>query len=140
MAIDVDPDRLPELGVCGADRALAGDWEHYTAANAQPRPRTLILGNPPYRAAESHIRAALSWMARGDVLAFLLRLNFLGSLGRVPLWRETPLAAVVPVVPRPSFTGGGSDATEYAVFVWEAGYAGRCSLAKPLVWRPERVD
>jgi hypothetical protein len=133
VALDVSPERLPDLSEAGADAVLVSDWLAIAALPSEAR--VLVLGNPPYRDAEEHIRHALRLMRPGDALAFLLRLNLLGSRGRLPLWNETPLLEVAPVVPRPSFTGGGSDATEYALFVWEKGYEGPTRLSKPLVWR-----
>jgi hypothetical protein len=140
-AIDVDPVKLDTLGAAGADVSITDDWASFTRT---PRPAnqgtTLIVGNPPFRDAEAHIRAALDWMAPGDELAFLLRLNLLGSRARLDLWESTPLAEVVPLVPRPSFTGGGSDATEYALFRWVKGHQGPARLSLPLVWnKPRRV-
>jgi hypothetical protein len=131
-AVDVSPERLPELSRAGADVVLVMDWCNFAAPEVTTR--KLIVGNPPFREAEAHIRSALTWMREGDTLAFLLRLNLLGSRSRVALWNETPLAEVVPVVPRPSFTGGSTDATEYAVFVWRKGYEGPARLSRPLSW------
>ncbi len=78
----------------------------------------LIVGNPPYLLAEQHIRLAMSKLERGGVLAFLLRVNFLGSRARAALWKDHPISSFYVIRPRPSFTGGQSDATEYALFVW----------------------
>jgi hypothetical protein len=136
VAVDVSADRLPELSQAGADAVLVSDWTQIAALPSESR--VLIVGNPPFRDAEQHIRHALSLMREGDALAFLLRLNLLGSKSRLPLWAETPLAEVVPVVPRPSFTGGSTDATEYALFIWRKGYAGPAQLARPLTWSKER--
>lgn len=133
IAVDVDPAKEPQLREAGAHIVVIRDWRHYARAATVTGP-TLVIGNPPFREAEAHIRDALAWMRDGDTLAFLLRLNLLGSRSRLPLWNATPLAEVIPVVPRPSFTGGGSDATEYAVFRWVKGHTGPTTLARPLVW------
>lgn len=135
VAVDVSPDRLPDLSLAGADSVLVSDWLQI-AALPRSRTRVLVLGNPPFREAEEHIRHALGLMAAGDELVFLLRLNLLGSRSRVAFWESTPLAEVVPIVPRPSFTGGGSDATEYALFRWVKGHEGAAKLSRPLVWAP----
>jgi hypothetical protein len=135
VAVDVDVEKLLHLSRTEADTIFTDDWCSFVRVPREPPfARTLIVGNPPYREAEEHIRAALGWMRDGDALAFLLRLNLLGSRSRVALWNETPLAEVVPVVPRPSFTGGSTDATEYAVFVWRKGYEGPARLSRPLSW------
>jgi hypothetical protein len=135
VAVDVDPEKALHLAKTDADTFVIDEWVAFTStARGYPVPKTLIVGNPPYREAEAHVRAALRWMRDGDTLAFLLRLNLLGSKSRLALWSETPLAEVVQVVPRPSFTGGSTDATEYAVFIWRKGYAGPAQLARPLTW------
>jgi hypothetical protein len=136
VAVDVSSDRLPDLSQAGADAVLVSDWREIAALPS--RARVLLVGNPPFREAEAHVRHALRLMRDGDTLAFLLRLNLLGSKSRLALWNETPLAEVVPVVPRPSFTGGSTDATEYALFIWRKGYAGPAQLARPLTWSKER--
>lgn len=119
-------------------------WE---AATHRTLGRNLIIGNPPYNlpgdgkgdkptTAERHVTIALDRMRDGDVLAFLLRLAFLGGGGRNErLHAKHPLAALWPVTPRPSFTGGGTDSSEYAVFVWRKGHVGACDL-RPLGWTP----
>jgi hypothetical protein len=74
----------------------------------------VIIGNPPYRLAEDFARRAVGL---APVVAFLLRLNWLASAKRAEWMREhTPSIYVLPN--RPSFTGGGTDATDYAWFVW----------------------
>ncbi len=138
IAVDVDREKESALRNSGADLIVIRDWRHYARAASVPE-RKLILGNPPYREAQGHIRDALRFfMQDGDELAFLLRLNLLGSRSRLALWNETPLAEVIPVVPRPSFTGGGSDATEYAVFRWVKGHSGPAVLSRPLTWQKPR--
>jgi hypothetical protein len=138
VAVDVSPDRLPELSAAGADVVLVSPWQEIAALPGVGR--TLIIGNPPFREAEEHIRHALDIMRPGDALAFLLRFNLLGSRGRVALWESTPLAEVAPLVPRPSFTGGSTDATEYALFRWAKGHRGPTRLSLPLVWQKSRAS
>lgn len=80
----------------------------------------LIISNPPFSLAEEIIRHSLTtWEA---TLIMLLRLNFLGSLKRYKFWGEYPVSRIYPTSKRPSFTGKGTDATEYAWFVWEPDY------------------
>lgn len=78
----------------------------------------LIIGNPPFSAAEAHVRAALGRLAPNGAVVFLLRSSFLATAERVPLFEEFPPAFVDYVSPRPSFTGGGTDMAEYAVLTW----------------------
>jgi len=74
----------------------------------------VVIGNPPYADAAAHIARAMDC---GRTVAFLLRLNFLGSQKRLDFWRRHP-ADVYVLSERPSFDGEGTDATEYAWFVW----------------------
>jgi len=142
-AIDIDVTKREPLGSAGAHLVIVGDWKFWATrianqqgANGKSR---LVVGNPPFRQAQEHIEAALDLLHNGDRLAFLLRLNFLGSRGRVDFWRRLGLETVQVIAPRPSFTGGGTDGTEYAVFVWRKGYRGAPRILTPLVWAPERA-
>lgn len=141
------------LFAAGATKVTTRRWEDCGNSWAWPEEsgaidgRVLIIGNPPYNllgdgrgdtptTAERHALLALDRMRDGDVLAFLLRLAFLGGGGRIErLHAKHPLAALWPVTPRPSFTEDGkSDSSEYGVFVWEKGYD-RGANVRPLRWR-----
>lgn len=74
----------------------------------------VIVTNPPYSLAMEFVKASLPL---ASYVAMLLRVNFLGSAKRSAFFRdEMPDVYVLPN--RPSFTGGGTDATEYAWMVW----------------------
>ena len=77
----------------------------------------LIFTNPPYSLAEEIITHALKTRSKATVV-MLLRLNFLGSQKRKPFWDKHPVSEIYVLSKRPSFTGKGTDATEYAWFVW----------------------
>lgn len=94
-----------------------------------------IVGNPPYLTAEAHVRQALS-VARVGV-AFLLRAGFLESKERIPFWRAHPAFAVYFLSERPSFTGGGTDSTTYAWFIWRHDHAGPGFHGEVVSWRAE---
>lgn len=85
----------------------------------------LILGNPPYSCAIEHVRLALQ---HGHYTAFLLRMSFLASQDRVAnFWdqlqeQNVGLRWLIPLAQRPSFTGKGTDNSEYAVYVWQRGW------------------
>lgn len=73
-----------------------------------------IVSNPAYEIAEAMIRAG---MRVAKISAWLLRLNFLGAQERRDFNDESrPGLFVSP--DRPSFTGWGGDATEYAWMVY----------------------
>lgn len=144
LAADVDASRKDIALGCGADRFRCADFLH-----VQPHPGAfvpdLIIGNPPYFDAEAHVRKALEIVAPGGPVVMLLRLSMVASKGRLVCGgiaragaEGCGLHAVLPVFPRPSFTGGGSDNSEYAVCVWKKGYRGQIEYALPLEWQPSK--
>lgn len=143
VANEVDRGRRRALLQAGAHEVFHEDWEALAYRLPEPKVTSelvterLIVGNPPYRLATRHIHAAHDALGLGDGLLFLLRLNLLGGALRHDFWRAFPPLAVVPVVPRPSFTGGGTDGTEYALFLWAKGWPVEAGtrLEPPLAWR-----
>jgi hypothetical protein len=96
-------------------------------------PRALVLGNPPFDRAESHVRIALDRLGHFTAtapqprwLAFVLRASFLAGQKRTAgLWTEAPARYVWHLAPRPSFTADGkTDGAEYVLCVWMAGHRG----------------
>lgn len=76
----------------------------------------LIITNPPFSLAEKFIEKAIT---EAKVVVMLLRVNFLGSKKRVEFFKKyKPDIYISPK--RPSFEKGGTDATEYAWFVWNS--------------------
>lgn len=84
----------------------------------------LIITNPPYKKAMEFVIRAFEEIMPGGTIAFLLRLGWLCSLGRSDFHLAQP-ADIYALAKRPSFTGGGTDMTEYAWFVWGPGRGGR---------------
>ena len=56
-------------------------------------------------------------LEHAQCVVMLLRINFLGSKKRYGFWKKNPPQAMYVLSKRPSFTGKGTDATEYAWFV-----------------------
>ena len=85
----------------------------------------LVVTNPPFALAMEFVQASLPILATNGTCAMLLRLNWLASQKRASfLTRHCPDVYVLPR--RPSFTGGGTDATDYGWFLWR-GPAERAS-------------
>jgi hypothetical protein len=83
----------------------------------------IIITNPPFSLAQEFLEKSL---ANASCTVYLLRLNFLGSQKRAAFWQQHPPTHLFVLSRRPSFTGNGTDATEYAWFVWDAaGYVAR---------------
>ena len=78
----------------------------------------LIITNPPFSIALEFLEKSLS---EAKTVVYLLRLNFLGSQKRKEFWNKNQPSHLFTLSKRPSFTGKGTDATEYAWFVWDRG-------------------
>lgn len=82
-----------------------------------PRRRfDFIITNPPFSLALDFLKKSLN---EANTVCYLLRLNYLGSEKRQPFWMNHPPTDIIILSRRPSFTGGGTDATEYAWFIWD---------------------
>lgn len=82
----------------------------------------LVISNPPFSLAREFVEHSLENTVKGGYVVFLLRLNILGSQRRHEWWQDRIPFAIYVHSKRPRFFGGGSDATEYAHFVWKKGY------------------
>lgn len=76
----------------------------------------LILTNPPFNILQEFANHAFN---HGQTVIFLSRLNYLGSIGRHKWWKENTPTALHVLSKRPSFTGTGTDATDYCWIVWD---------------------
>jgi hypothetical protein len=94
-------------------RVTIGDWLSPRRAYGKP---AAIVANPPFSLAREFAISALECC---EWVAFLLRLNTLGSRPWRQFWSEHPPTALRPIV-RPSFTGDGrTDASEYLWVIWD---------------------
>ena len=73
------------------------------------------ITNPPYPLAQQFVDRA---RACCDRVWMLLRLNFLGGQKRCEWWARNRPSHIWVLSKRPSFTGAGTDRTEYAWFGW----------------------
>jgi len=124
-SLDVDPG-APALHM--GEHAQVCDFLEYPGSSMG---FAWVVGNPPYRDAGAHVRRALRLAPR---VAFLLRLAFLESAERLPLWRAYPARHVYVLARRPSFTSGGTDSAAYGFFVWDLNHTGPTTLE---VWADE---
>lgn len=79
----------------------------------------LIIGNPPYSLAQEFVEKSISLLETGGTVAMLLRIGFLGSKKRNSFFKKYPVSELYVCSARPSFTGKGTDASEYAWFIWK---------------------
>ena len=78
--------------------------------------QSLILTNPPFSLAQEFVTKSLK---EADCVVYLQRLNWFGSKKRKEFWEKNPVTHLFVLSQRPSFTGKGTDACEYAWFVWD---------------------
>ena len=112
-AVEIDKDRCDAIK--NADVTCCDDYLDPNIIIS--RDYDLIITNPPFKLALPFIEQSLK---RAKLVCMLLRINFLGSQRRYQFWKENPCGVFV-LPKRPSFTGGSTDATEYAWFVWGFG-------------------
>lgn len=107
------------LKAFGSDlRGYPGDIESEWRRDFLTEPITCpgtILTNPPFSRAFEFCQQAVKLCPN---VVLLLRLNFLASQKRAPWFREHKPTALFILSKRPSFTGRGTDACDYAWVVW----------------------
>lgn len=87
-------------------------------------PFDLIITNPPYSLAMKFAQQGMRMLSPWGAMVMLTRINWLASQRRAAWLREnTPSLFVLPK--RPSFTGKGTDATDYAWLMWRKPSNGR---------------
>ena len=89
-----------------------------------------VITNPPYKYAGEFVEHTLDLIGQGRKAAMLLRIQFLESRGRYPLFQKYPPKRVYVFSKRircalnGDFEGTKSNAVCYAWFVWEKGFHG----------------
>lgn len=130
-AVDVSMP-LPNIGA--VDKYILGDFLTYIP----DCPAEWVIGNPPYKYAEDFILHALNIVKDGGVVAFLLRLAFLESVGRGSgLFQHAPPHTVYVSSRRVPFApadGKPRSTVAYAQFVWVKGCIG-APLVRWFDWR-----
>ncbi len=114
-ACEIRPECEDGLKSSGAEKTVIGDFFDPEVRHAQLAEHySVALTNPPFSKMAEFINACREI---ADHSVFLLRLNVLEGAERAEFWRNScPDVLVLPN--RPSFTGGGTDATAYAWVVF----------------------
>lgn len=103
------------------------DYHFLTVANQDyfkpgiylnPQKFNIIATNPPYNVAEEFYNRSMELLHPYGILTLLLRIQFLSSKKRIPLFRKHPPYEVGIFCRRISFDGVGTDYTEYCQFFW----------------------
>jgi hypothetical protein len=76
----------------------------------------LVLSNPPFTKALQFFDKAIR---EANTVIMLQRLNYLGSKARQEWWLKNPPTGIIVLSKRPSFTGKGTDSTEYCWYIWD---------------------
>ena len=80
----------------------------------------MIITNPPFSLWKEFTAKCIRI---SDASFILLRLSCLGSKKNRDFWLHHPPKILMPISPRPSFTGKGTDNSEYAFFGWGEVFA-----------------
>lgn len=130
--IELQPDLLDRAK---ATRAQGIAWEQadWLTWHVDGAP-DLVIANPPYgpksdpHLAEKFIRKALAVAGKKGTVAILLRASYLIPKSRRLLRSDFGLPDKFELERRPSFNGSGTDATDYAWFVWRPKQAGKYAV------------
>jgi len=128
--VDVDPmvDPAPEFDVWHNYDFLQkdfGDEKFHT-----------IISNPPFSLSEEFIHKGLSVLAHSGVMAYMLNLTFMSSIGREQRLFNAGLNPTKIIVSsrRIDFTGQGSPHTEIGMFVWDKSCLGEPTTVEWIDW------
>jgi hypothetical protein len=94
-----------------------------------PSRTDLIITNPPFNQALEFLQKSLN---EADTVIYLLRLNFFASQKRKVFWQNNKPTHVFVLSDRPSFTGNGTDRTDYMWCAWDRG--NRIKTKEPFNW------
>lgn len=141
-AVEFRLEEEQNLRDAGATYVSIMDWTQWVSQCHFP-PNVILIGNPPFSLAQSHIEAGFHFLPTGAIIAFLLRFSFFGGKERnQTFWLKDGqkfLKHVIPIAPRPSFKKGTSDNSEYAVFIWEKGNTQKTTVLEPILWEKKRA-
>lgn len=82
-------------------------------------PFDLVVGNPPFSLWQPFAARSLELIKPDGFVALLGNMHVYGSETRGTWWRQHENDAQRVIYPRPSFTGGATDAVEYAWIMWQ---------------------
>lgn len=92
--------------------------------NTEFKQQDIIMTNPPFSLTCEFLTKSLSELKPDGTLMYLQRVNFLGSINRLPFWELVGMPDKFPVVvPRPKFVKQmkNTDSCEYAWFIYDRG-------------------
>lgn len=138
MSMDIRPRCLTTSG--HVREHITGDYIWMGCPELRGRRFDVVITNPPFSLAHDFVNQA---MQHADIVVMLLRLNWLGSEKRRDwLKAHMPDVYVLPNRPQMDPEKDGTDATEYAWFVWGMSSGGHFDIleATPLEVRNEQKE
>jgi predicted RNA methylase len=116
--IELDPTLAAKAALAGL---VVEEADFLQVPNSEWADIQVIIANPPYSLALEFLKKAIEIVKPNmGTVAMILRLPFLAGQLRASFHKEHPCDIYV-LPRRPSFTGKGTDATDYAWFVWGPG-------------------
>lgn len=145
LAVDVFDKHHGALLAAGATSYIIAD---FLTQDLRAFDADVSVSNPPFSGAEAHVAHALAQLRDGAYHVALLPTTFLCAQRRArglycnvePVLADErtwpsqrvgewgPLRWVMPLAERPSFTEGGTDMVEYAIFIFQKGWKGGATL------------
>jgi len=140
-AVDIRGETQAAAHAAGADLSLTADALKIPAELIAMC--DLIVTNPPFSLADPLLRHLYRNLRPDARLAFLLSVTWIGSKER---WNGpesaltlAPLAALAPIVPRPTFGMKSGPKFECGLFVWKKGHTGPARVpSEPIRWAPPK--
>lgn len=120
FGVEIDPAKAiaaPQSITSDVAQIVTGDWltDGWTSEDDDI---DAVVMNPPFSQAREFVERALEIVRpRGGVVFALLRLGWMAGKCRASFHADNPSDVYV-LSRRPSFTGGGTDSTDYAWFAW----------------------
>ena len=111
----------------------------FLTVNKGSRKVELVLTNPPYSLAEKFIRRSRALYPCANIV-MLLRMGFLASSKRTAFYQDLGMPDVYVLPNRPSFSGKGTDSSDYAWFVWPFRERWEDKLSFSRLYRLEPID
>lgn len=91
------------------------------------KPVDCIITNPPFSLTVQFLEKSFT---EADVVIYLQRLNFLGSVKRKEFWKKNKPTNMIVLSKRPSFSGDGkTDGADYCWYIWDK--KGKLGLEEP---------
>jgi hypothetical protein len=130
VGVDIDPMIEPALEF---DKWINYDFLQKDFADTK---FDVIISNPPFSLSEEFIHKGLSLLSPRGVMAYMLNLTFMSSIGREERLFNNGLQPQQIIVSsrRIDFTGQGSPHTEIGMFIWYRPYLGASTRVEWLDW------